>query len=880
MSFQSIIQKLILIFILSFMGFGTLHATHNRAGEITYRHISGFTFEATITTYTKQDSPADRPEVIISWGDGTLDTIPRINGGGFGEEVAPNIKKNVYRGIHTYPGPSVYTISFEDPNRNGGVVNIPNSINVPFFVSTQLILNPFLGINNSVQLLNPPIDNACAGQVFIHNAGAFDPDGDSLSYRLVDCRGEGGLPIPGFGIPQATNSFSINPITGDLVWDTPPLNGVGEYNVAFAIDEWRNGQLIGSVVRDMQINVIPCTNQQPPQFSELQNICVLAGDLVQFPVTAISPNNNAVELSANGGPFFFEPPNQAFFPLSSGVSPLTRNFSWQTDCAQVRRQPYQVYFKARDLPFNTAQALVNFRTVLITVIAPPSQMLNASPQGNSIDVSWTPNPCSQAIGYKLYRRVGTSSFIPDTCQTGLPASAGYTQIATINGINNTSFLDSNNGQGLWPGVKYCYRVVAFFADGAESYVSDEICGTLRRDVPIITNVSVEETDEFSGRIFIAWSKPTELDTLQAPGPYIYKIYRNQGFANNDPQLLDSLFNLNDTIYSDQTLGLNTQNFPFNYRIELINNTPGNRFLIGFSQWAASVFVNAEGLDNRIRISWQEQVPWSNESYRVFRFDEQIQQFSQIGETTEAFYVDQGLANGVTYCYKIESVGDYTEDGLVSPILNFSQEVCAEAVDNEPPCPPVLSLNSDCIAGVNDLSWTKPNDFCEEDAVSYRIYFKPNLDAELSLLASINNLADTFFAHIRPNSVAGCYAVTAIDSVGNESEKTVICVDNCPEYELPNVFTPNGDGFNDSFRPFPYRYIESINIQIFNRWGQLMFETNNPEIGWNGQAPDGTLCPDGVYFYICEVNEIRLEGIKKRVLKGNIQIIDSRSGKIN
>jgi len=76
-------------------------ATHNRAGEITYRHLGGFQYEATIITYTKAESPADRPEVGINWGDGSTDTIPRVNGNGQGELVAPDIKKNIYIGVQT-----------------------------------------------------------------------------------------------------------------------------------------------------------------------------------------------------------------------------------------------------------------------------------------------------------------------------------------------------------------------------------------------------------------------------------------------------------------------------------------------------------------------------------------------------------------------------------------------------------------------------------------------------------------------------------------------------------------------------------------------------------------------------------------------------------
>ena len=76
------------------------YATHNRAGEITYRHITGLTYEITVTTYTKDSSPADRPKLEIYWGDNTpLDSIDRINSVLLGN----NIKKNIYVAQHIYP---------------------------------------------------------------------------------------------------------------------------------------------------------------------------------------------------------------------------------------------------------------------------------------------------------------------------------------------------------------------------------------------------------------------------------------------------------------------------------------------------------------------------------------------------------------------------------------------------------------------------------------------------------------------------------------------------------------------------------------------------------------------------------------------------------
>ncbi|MFO7613170.1 MAG: gliding motility-associated C-terminal domain-containing protein, partial [Bacteroidales bacterium] len=77
------------------------------------------------------------------------------------------------------------------------------------------------------------------------------------------------------------------------------------------------------------------------------------------------------------------------------------------------------------------------------------------------------------------------------------------------------------------------------------------------------------------------------------------------------------------------------------------------------------------------------------------------------------------------------------------------------------------------------------------------------------------------------AITGCYAVVAIDSTGNQSEfSNIVCVDNdaCSVYALPNVFTPNDDGRNDLFRPFPYTSVEKVQMTIFNRWGNIVYET--------------------------------------------------------
>ena len=167
-------------------------------------------------------------------------------------------------------------------------------------------------------------------------------------------------------------------------------------------------------------------------------------------------------------------------------------------------------------------------------------------------------------------------------------------------------------------------------------------------------------------------------------------------------------------------------------------------------------------------------------------------------------------------------------------------------------------------------------------MKYNIYFADSTGAALQLIYSSTDLNTTTFIY-HPlfegvPSIAGCFAVTAVDSTGNESPVvTKTCVDNCPIYDLPNVFTPNGDGVNDLFIPLPYRYVKDIDIKIFDRWGLLMFETTNPAILWDGKNKSTkTMCSDGTYFYICIINEIRVDGIKPHILKGFVQLIQDKS----
>lgn len=73
------------------------------------------------------------------------------------------------------------------------------------------------------------------------------------------------------------------------------------------------------------------------------------------------------------------------------------------------------------------------------------------------------------------------------------------------------------------------------------------------------------------------------------------------------------------------------------------------------------------------------------------------------------------------------------------------------------------------------------------------------------------------------------------------------------YEFPNAFTPNGDGTNDQFSLLSNCPLESYQLRIFNRWGQLVFETDQADQGWDGTFA-GKAAPSEVYYYTATISD--------------------------
>jgi hypothetical protein len=938
----------------------SLRATHLRAGEITLERVSctELTFRITITVYTDLGSPIKFGEGDLNFGDGspifktpTIDNVRR-------PDLGPEVGTVSFTTTHTFPGPGKYLITYLEPNRNAGILNMTNSVDTRFFIETQIIIDPFLGCSNTPRLLVPPIDKGCTGAAFYHNPGAYDPDGDSLSYELTIPKRDKGVYVNGYLDPNAKTfydriglnygtaneagngqpTFSINPVTGTLIWDAP--GAPGEYNIAFLIKEWRKVQgvwlQIGYVVRDMQIIIEDCLNKRP-ELEVPADICVEAGTVIKQDIFGFDPDSDSVKIEVFSELLAISPSPATYIPFPAkfqysapGVKAKV-SFNWATTCDHVQDQPYQVVFKITDKP-KTGPNLVQFKTWNIRVVgpAPKWETANINLGERTANLKWESYVCrNNAVTMQVWRRVDQFAFTPPECVTGMPESLGYTKITELP-IGENSYKDSNGGKGLAVGAAYCYRLVAVFPQpgGGESYVSQEIClPPILADAPVITNVTVDATNRTTGQVTVRWRKPFNADAGQFPPPYSYEVQRAEGFSGD--LRLTSVFpgRRTDTVWVDT--GLNTIDLIYNYRVTAFDAI-GTR--IDVSPTASTVRLEPKPQALKIALSWNADVPWSNNTqdyplhliYRGSSLDGPLELIDSVNVNQYRFnYIDSGqyksqpLDKTKTYCYRVMTRGSYGNPRIIEPLKNFSQTVCAQPVDDEKPCTVQLSIKAQnceeylqtasCGANIfsNTLTWNRPSDpRCLEDIQGYKIYKANKTDGEYVAL-NIPLVRDTFYIDANLPSFAACYKIKAVDRAGNESELSEpFCFDNCPYYELPNVFTPNSDNCNDLFSAFSdrvsvdedgngtcggpvdlenlrkrcARFVQKVTLKVYNRWGKEVYNYQSGSeqtiyIDWDGKDNNGKELSSGVYYYSAEVIFDVVDPSRQRqIIKGWVQIV--------
>jgi gliding motility-associated-like protein len=119
------------------------------------------------------------------------------------------------------------------------------------------------------------------------------------------------------------------------------------------------------------------------------------------------------------------------------------------------------------------------------------------------------------------------------------------------------------------------------------------------------------------------------------------------------------------------------------------------------------------------------------------------------------------------------------------------------------------------------------------------------------------------------NTSGLYWVMVSDSNGCFDHDSInVSYVNCEEVQTPNVFTPNGDGTNDVFY-LGGNYLNRVMLYVYDRWGQLVYETTNVDKGWDGKTIEGKECDSGTYFYI---SIVQLHDYSEKKVNGYLQLL--------
>jgi gliding motility-associated-like protein len=117
-------------------------------------------------------------------------------------------------------------------------------------------------------------------------------------------------------------------------------------------------------------------------------------------------------------------------------------------------------------------------------------------------------------------------------------------------------------------------------------------------------------------------------------------------------------------------------------------------------------------------------------------------------------------------------------------------------------------------------------------------------------------------------VPGVYSLKATNECGNNVDEIEIKPGICKIY-IPSIFTPNDDYTNDELRIMGTETVTEFSFKVFNRYGQIVFETKDKEKGWNGKTKSLEQ-PSGTYVWILNYKDINHKSIQ--YLKGTVLVI--------
>ena len=412
-------NKITLMLLMSTLfGAQEIFASHAAGADLTYQSIGNNQFIVTYKLYRDCDGITAPTSVSLQYGSVSCGiatafvTLQQVPGTGY--EITRNCSLATSTcnggsatGIQVYEYSDTVTLpancpdwsfSYSECCRNMTITTLQNPDSYNLYIDAYL--NNTNVNNSSPTFSNPPIAFMCIGQANNFNHGAIDADGDSLVYSFAPPRDGPNDPIgynPGYSVahPLTTlpDSFSINPATGDIfLWPTASEIAV----LTVMVREYRNGELIGSVIRDIQIYTTACSNTLP-------DVSGIDGSTTNYSTSSCGGQIcfDIITSDGNPGDSLFLTWDQGIpagtFTISGPYNAPVGHFCWTPTAADARPSPYTFTATIRDNACpspgtQSRQFSIQVSQLDVTVTSSPSVACAGAHTGTASATLNTPSP--------------------------------------------------------------------------------------------------------------------------------------------------------------------------------------------------------------------------------------------------------------------------------------------------------------------------------------------------------------------------------------------------------------------------------------------------------------------------------------------------------
>ena len=773
------------------------------------------------------------------------------------------VDQAVYETTVTLPFNSLgYQIAYQRCCRNNGIANIgnPGQTGATFFVNVTG--DALTACNNSPTFSSFPPIVICQDQPIDFDHGATDVDGDSLVYSF--CAPRSGAspnnpsPNQASSPPYATIGFNApytatTPLGGNPLVTIDPQTGfitgnptlLGQFVVGVCVAEYRNGVFIGSIQRDFQFNVTSCAVSV---FAEIQSDSVAAGEnyiLSQCNDSTFTFINNSGQatfidgyrwdFNMNNGTTYSttdQNPTVTFPGYGTYIGMMIVNPN-STDCSDtafvitnVYRNPESGFTYVYD---SCVIGPIHFTSTATHTDAPLEQWNWDFGDDSTLNFQ---DPSYQ------YQDAGTFTVdltVIDTngCQASAQQSVTWAPTPIIDIVPSVAsgclpldVIFENNSYPI-----NGYDLFWTLGDGYTSTVSDpthtyQDTGFYTVTVRIESPLGCVAVDTFVDIINVRNPPTANFYTVYdscAYGPVSFFNTSTQGdgaILSWDWDFDDGNFSLDtNVIYQYDTAGTFNASLTITDENDCvitaereINWYPAPVFQVGQLQ-----YTGCEPLTIQIE----------NTSYP-------INGYHLLWNLGDGYYSDEASP---THTY--ENVGTYDLTlSIISPTGCYEEQIFEDLV--------VVNPNPQANFVVSPEAPTNFNPTVQfldqsQDAVAWEWFVNDG-----------GNYVEQHPFHTFSDTGAHNIMLVATHPLGCQ-DTTIQVIDVKPEftYYLPNAFTPNEDGTNDGYRGVGEMFaVTNFNMQIWSRWGEKVFETQDPTLAWNGRINNtGSMVQNGVYVCV-------------------------------